>query len=201
MKLWLHCPCNSPEQCCGCWICQRIAIFIISTGFHVILSFFPFLSGTLHSATLHVLFTVGSKDVVELGSGLGLVGISSLLLFPLASFTFTDCHPWVLEALRENLQLQSVCTFALRYSQLSSIVSVPAVHIWCQIHEPLHHTSSVYTLQCYSQCFMKICFQLLVMVFCQNWHALVHAHCHLPLAESCCDAVVLFVCCHLCILL
>lgn len=105
------------------------------------------------SATLHVLFTVGSKHVVELGSGLGLVGISSLLLFPLASFTFTDCHPWVLEALRENLQLQSVCTLALRYSQLSSIVSVPAVHIWCQIHEPLHYTCSVYTLQCYSQCF------------------------------------------------
>ena len=120
---------------------------IISARFDVILSFFPFLSGALHSATLPVLFAVGSQHVIELGSGLGLVGISALFLFPLASFTFTDCHPQVLGALRENLQLQQsvcVCTCNLKYSQLSCIVSVLATCIWCRMYKPLHHTSSVH---------------------------------------------------------
>jgi len=46
-----------------------------------------------------------NRNVLELGCGVGLTGITACKTCQLASYTFTDCHPQVLELLRHNLEI------------------------------------------------------------------------------------------------
>ena len=168
----------------------------------------------LYSTTLHVFCTVGCRHVVELGSGLGLVGISSLLLFPLTSFTFTDCHPRVLEALRENLQLQSGCPSSIRCSPSLYYVRTCSTH-WCQTHKPLHSVCIICNVAQNSGLRSVLICNGVVWYFIRTG-ALMSCACLLPLVTSCvllqcavlsvcavtfvscCDMVVSFMCVSLC---
>ena len=104
-----------------------------------------------------------SRHVLELGSGLGLVGISSLLLYPLASFTFTDCHPQVLDALRENVQLQSMCAYSIGHNPIRCIscLYIHVAYIWCQTYKPLHIRTYCLSIVCWVVVFHYLVYCLL----------------------------------------
>eukprot|EP00047_Mylnosiga_fluctuans_P010864 m.18334 g.18334 ORF g.18334 m.18334 type:complete len:350 (+) comp3328_c0_seq1:39-1088(+) len=58
-----------------------------------------------------------NKSVLELGCGVGFLGIALQRLFPIMEYVYTDCHDSVLDALRHNLAInhmappQSVVTY------------------------------------------------------------------------------------------
>ncbi|KAH0561535.1 hypothetical protein KQX54_017508 [Cotesia glomerata] len=51
---------------------------------------------------------LAGKSIVELGSGVGLTGITVLKTCRPKSYTFTDCHPRVLDLLEENIELNEL---------------------------------------------------------------------------------------------
>ncbi|KAG8042727.1 hypothetical protein G9C98_005367 [Cotesia typhae] len=52
--------------------------------------------------------SIAGKSIVELGSGVGLTGITVLKTCKPKSYTFTDCHPRVLDLLEENIELNEL---------------------------------------------------------------------------------------------
>ena len=45
------------------------------------------------------------RTVLELGCGLGFVGVATCRLCRVNKYVFTDCHEHVLERLKENIQI------------------------------------------------------------------------------------------------
>ncbi len=71
--------------------------------------------------------TLEGKHVVELGSGLGLFGLSLLLRRPelVKSFTFTDCHPDVLNFLALNASLNFSAELRRNPANFADFLSEP----------------------------------------------------------------------------
>ena len=63
-----------------------------------------FVKGDLRKAALNHL-TLLFRRILELGSGLGLTGLLTLMGSSLTSYIFTDCHPEVLKLLVENINI------------------------------------------------------------------------------------------------
>lgn len=55
----------------------------------------------------HITYVITYRHVLELGSGVGLVGMAMCRTCTPTSYCFTDCHPQVLSLLSSNIHLNS----------------------------------------------------------------------------------------------